>query len=77
MVSSFLIKQIISSESLCVKNLAWRKIHHKANNQTVETREEREWSLVSHWSVIIVVVAGDGDRGPGGRGDLSLRHHHE
>ena len=41
MVSSFLIKQIISSESLCVKHLARRKIHHKANNQTVENREER------------------------------------
>ena len=41
MVSSFLIKQIISSESRCVKNLARRKIHHKTNNQTVESREER------------------------------------
>ena len=29
------------------------------------------------WDLIVVVVAGDGDRGPWRGGDLSLRHHHE
>ena len=79
MVSSFLIKQIISSESRCVKNLARRKIHHKTNNQTVESREERVVVTIHQIrsDLTVVVVAGDGHRGPRGRGDLSLRHHHE
>ena len=69
MVSSFLIKQIISSESLCVKHLAWRKIHHKANNQTVENRGERvvtgHWSVVTH-HVLLLLLQVMVTEGPGG-----------